>query len=204
MVEIGTTIPGYKVCEYKIVLDPHSDLQTKIADVRKEFNEAYKIDKIHASKANVAFATFTQYEMMEERIVNHLKIIALGYPPFKVELRDFGSYPTHRIFINIVSKIPIQNLTKKIRSEVGRLMKLNDENKPHFFTDPYIHVASKLLPWQYEKAWQEYSGKQFTGRFIAEAMLFLKRNPTESRWQIVQRLEFQNLPVNVKQGDLFI
>jgi 2'-5' RNA ligase len=89
--------------------------------------------------------------MIEERIVNHLKAIALGYPPFKIELKDFGSYPTHRIFINVISKIPIQTLTRKIRSEVGRLMKLNDENKPHFFTDPLIHVASKLLPWHMKK-----------------------------------------------------
>lgn len=28
--------------------------------------------------------------MKEERIVNHLKRIAMGYPPFKVELKDFG------------------------------------------------------------------------------------------------------------------
>jgi len=204
MKQIAATMPGYAVCEYKIVLDPHTDLQRKISEVRKEFNTELQINKIHSSKASLAIATFIQYEMIEERIVNNLKAIALGYPPFKVELKDFGSFPTHRIFINVISKIPIQALTKKVRSEAGRLMKLDDDNKPHFFTDPFIHIGSKLLLWQYEKGWLMCSNKHFTGRFIADAMLLLKRRQGEQHWQIVRRLEFLNLPVNTKQGELFI
>jgi hypothetical protein len=55
----------------------------------------------------------------------------------------------------------------------------------------------------YEKGWLTYSHKHFTGRFIADAMLLLKRYEGEQAWQIVQRLEFQNLPVGIKQGELF-
>jgi 2'-5' RNA ligase len=147
--------------------------------------------------------SFTQYEMFEERIKNRLKKIALGYPPFKVELKDFASFPAHTIHINAVSKLPIQHLVKSIRSETQRLMKLDDENKPYFNLEPHITIASKLKPWQYEKGWLEYSNKHFTGRFIADAMLLLRRSQNEKVWQIVQRFEFQNLPVNIKQGELF-
>jgi len=34
-------------------------------------------------------------------------------------------------------------------------------------------------------------------------MLLLKRDEGDKAWQIVQRFEFQNLPVDVKQGELF-
>jgi len=201
---IENVLPGYRINEYKIVLDPHSDLQNRITKVQKEFNDEVKITTRVASRVNLVLVIFSQYEMMEERIMNHLKTIALGYPPFKVELKDFGSFPTHRIFINVISKLPIQNLTRKIRSETGRLMKLNDDNKPYFITEPIFNIASKLLPWQYEKGWLSYSNKNFTGRFIADAMLLLKRENKSEPWKIVQRLEFQNLPVNTKQGELFI
>ena len=201
---IENVLPGYRINEYKIVLDPHPDLQNRIAKVQKEFNDEFKITTRVASRVNLVLVIFSQYEMMEERIMNHLKTIALGYPPFKVELKDFGSFPTHRIFINVISKLPIQNLTRKIRSETGRLMKLNDDNKPYFITEPIFNIASKLLPWQYGKGWLSYSNKNFTGRFIADAMLLLKRENKSEPWKIVQRLEFQNLPVNIKQGQLFI
>jgi hypothetical protein len=83
-------------------------------------------------------------------------------------------------------------------------MKLNDDNKPYFIMEPHLTIARKLQPWQYEKGWLEYSTKNFTGRFIADGMLLLKRPVGEVKYQIVKRFEFQNLPVVTKQGELFV
>lgn len=127
----------------------------------------------------------------------------MSFYPIKVELKDYGSFPSHTIYINVVSKLPVQSLVKTIRTDAQRLMKLNNDNKPHFILEPYIPIARRLQPWQYEKGWLEYSHKHFTGRFIADGMLLLKRPLGKNRYQIVQRLEFQNLAVTTKQGDLF-
>jgi hypothetical protein len=83
-------------------------------------------------------------------------------------------------------------------------MKLDKEHKPHFIDEPYITVARKLLPFQYEKGWQEYSHRSFTGRFIADSMLLLKRRAGDIAWQIAERMAFQNLPVTTRQGALFM
>jgi hypothetical protein len=64
-------------------------------------------------------------------------------------------------------------------------------------------IASRLAPWQYEQGWLEYSNRHFTGRFIADNMMLLKRRAGEKAWQIVERLAFQNLPVAIRQGELF-
>jgi hypothetical protein len=69
--------------------------------------------------------------------------------------------------------------------------------------EPHITIAGKLQPWQYEKGWLEYSNKSFTGRFIADTMLMLKRPVGEMKYKVVQRFKFQNLPVLTKQGELF-
>jgi 2'-5' RNA ligase len=197
------TIPGYQVCEYVIVLSPHEELNNKIIEVRDAFNKNYKVTLPVAGKANVLLATFTQFRMMEERILNRLKRISMGFPPFKVELKDFGSFPTHTLYINVTSKLPVQNLVKQIRSETQSLMKFDDDNKPYFSMEPHITIARKLKPWQYEKGWLELSSKHFTGRFIASDMLLLKRNQGDKNWHVAQRFEFENLPVATKQGDLF-
>jgi 2'-5' RNA ligase len=202
--KIINTIPGYRVYDYLLVLKPHEELRNRVMQVKREFFDTYKAQSALWGKPHVALVNFVQYEMMEERIINRLKTIAMGCRPIKVELKDFGSFPSHTIYINVLSKVPVQNLVKSIRSEAQRLMKLNDDNKPHFIMEPHITIAGKLLPWQYEKGWLEYSNKHFTGRFIADAMLLLKRAEGEKAWQIAQRFELMNLPVVTKQGELFI
>ena len=195
-------LPGYRFNDYMLVLTPHEELRKKIGQVKKEFASVYKCPQALWGKPHMMLARFTQIEMMEERILNRMKSIAMGFYPVKIELKDFGSYPSHSIFIKVVSREPIRDLIREIR-EAQRLLKPDAEHKPHFTDDPHLLIANKLAPWQYESAWKEYAQHHFTGRFIAESMLLLKRPPGEKAWQIVERLAFQNLPVAVKQGDLF-
>lgn len=209
MESIINTIPGYRVNEYLLVLSPHDELWNRIMKVKENFATEYKSDHALWGKPYITLATFTQYTMMEERILNRLKAVAMGFPPFKVELRDFGSFPSHTIYINITSKLPIQNLVKQIRTETQRLMKLDDDHKPHFIMEPHLTIARKLLPWQYEKGWLAYSHAHFTGRFIASSMKLLRRPVIEAqeghklKYNVVSEFSFQNLPVTTKQGELF-
>lgn len=208
MKTIVNTIPGYRVYEYLLVLNPHEELWNKIMEVKKKFAETFQTEQAKWGKPHLTLVNFVQYEMMEERIVNRLKTVAMGQYPFKIELKNFGSFPSHTIYIDVVSKIPVQSLVKDIRSNTQRLMKLNDDNKPHFILEPHLTIARKLKPWQYEKAWLEYSHKNFTGRFIADEMSLLKRPVPESenqlvKYQLIEKFKFQNLPVTTKQGELF-
>lgn len=203
MEKIIVQLPGYRVYEYLLVLNPHEELRNKILEVKKEFYDKYKAETARWGKPHVTLVNYLQYEMQEERILNRLQVIAMGYYPIKVELKDYGSFPSHTIYINITSKMPIQGLVKAIRTEAQRLMKLDNDNKPHFILEPHLTIARRLLPWQYEQGWLEYSHKHFTGRFIADSMLLLKRPVGELKYQIVRRFEFQNLPVATKQGELF-
>jgi 2'-5' RNA ligase len=188
--------------EYLLILNPHEELRNKVQQVKKEFYETYQAPTALGGKPHVTLVRFTQLALMEERIVQRLRAIAMGYCPFKVELKDFGSFPSHSIFINVTSKLPIRGLVNEIK-DIQRLMKLDKDHKPHFIDEPYLPIARKLLPWQYEKGWLEYSNKSFTGRFIADAMLLLKRREGEMAWQIAERFAFQNLPVAIRQGQLF-
>jgi len=186
--------------EYQLILNPHEELCNRIRQIRTTFHETYQSSV--GGKPNLTILRFTQLTLMEERIVQRLRTIAMGYCPFKVELKDFGSLPTHSIFIQVTSKLPIRGLVTEIK-DLQRLMKPDKDHKPWFIEEPNLLIARNLLPWQYEKAWLEYSNKSFTGRFIADAMLLLRRRSGDKAWQIVERFAFQNLPVNTRQGELF-
>lgn len=203
MTKTGIVMPGYKVNDYLLILNPPTELSNKIAFIKAEFNKQYKVPST-PGKPNLLLCSFTQYALMEERIINNLHRIAMGYPPFKVEVKDFGSFPTHSIYVNVTSKVPIQALVRKIRTETQALLKLNEDHKPYFSSEPHFTLGRKLKPWQYEKGWLDYSQKHFTGRFIASEMLLLKREQGgEKNWHVANNFKFENLPVETKQGQLF-
>jgi len=193
-------MPGYRNSEYLVILNPHEELRNKIIHVKNEF--ATKFHSAGASgKPHLTLVKFSAWELMEEKIANSLKIVAMAMPPFKVMLKDYGSFPSHTIFINVESKVAIRNLVKELK--VARRLMRSPENDPFFITDPYIPVATRLTPVQYETGWLEYSHRKFTGTFIADSMLLLRRRAGEKGYQIAQRFEFMNLPVSTKQGELF-
>lgn len=197
-------IPGYRINEYMLVLNPPPVLWDKIAAIKKKFADKYRNETAMYVKPHIVLCNWVGLELMEERVEQRLQNIAMAMAPFKVELRDFGSLPSHTIFINVVSKVPIQALVREIK-QAQRLLTLNKENKPYFITEPHLYICRKLKPWQYEEGWLEYSHRQFTGRFIADGMLLLKRTAGQKvRFQPVMRFDFQNLPVTTKQGNLFI
>jgi 2'-5' RNA ligase len=200
----AVSLPGYRVYDYMIIMTPHEELRNRISEIRGQFNKEFEVKNPQAAgKPNMMLASFTQYEMMEDRIINRLRGIAMGYPPFKVEVKNYGSFPSHTIYIDVTSKLPVQSLVKTIRTEAQRLMKFDDENKPYFSLEPHFTIARKLKPWQYEKGWLKYSNFSFRGTFIADEMTLLKKSREAKNWVVVKRFEFKNMPVNTKQGELF-
>ncbi len=195
-------LPGYRIFEYQLVLNPPVELRKKIIEVKQHFFDTYQADTALYSKPYLLLSSFTQYEMVEERLRHRLHAIAMARRTFKVELKDFGAFPAHTIYIRLGSKNEVRGLVRQLKSEARPLMGVSG-HKPYFNDDPHLTIARKLLPWQYEKAWQEYSHRSFTGRFIADGMLLLKRAPGEARYQVVQHFNFENLLVENSQGSLF-
>ena len=195
-------MPGYRLNEYLLVLSPHEDLRNRIGRIKKDFQEKFQASFTLSGRPHITLARFVTWNMGEEKLLHRLQHIAMGVAPFKVELRDFGSFPSHTIYINVTTKQPVQQLVKELKT-AQKLMKAHKDFEPHFIQEPHLTIARKLLPWQFEKAWIEYEGLQFTGRFIADGILFLKRPLGANPYQILSRLEFKNMPVATRQGELF-
>ena len=195
------SLPGYRTCEYLLVLSPHEELASKIVKVKADFSEKFKAPSAQWGKPHITIARFSQLQMMEERVCNRLKMIAMAMPAFKVDLKDFGSFPSHTIYINVDTKAAVQLLVKNLKA-VQRLLR-TAEVKPHFTDSSYIPIARQLVPWQYEQGWLEYSHKNFTGRFIAKEMLLLRRFAGAKSYQTAASFQFLNMPVVTRQGALF-
>lgn len=203
MKPVISSLPRPNNYEYQLTLSPHEDLQQQIAKLKDEFAIKYKLPRVKVAQPHITLVKFLTVSMVEEKLIHRLQAIAMGIAPFKIELKGFGSFPTHTININVSTKVPIQNLVKELR-QAQKLMKAYPDHAPHFITEPYIAIAQKLKPWQYEQGWLEYSHKHFTSRFIADGMLLLKRPDNSKPYQLVKRFQFMNLPIATKQGELFV
>ena len=201
MNENSVSVPGYRVWEYLLVLQPHEELSNKIKKIREDFFEKYQAPSASLGRAQITLLKFAQFQMMEDRIINRLKMIAMAMPAFKVELKDYGALPSHTIYINVETKAAIQMLIKSIKP-ARRLLTVKD-HKPLFMDSPQLPVARRLLPWQYEKGWLEYSNRHFTGKFIAKNMILLGRPEGMHSYKPIQIFDFMNMPVVTTQGKLF-
>lgn len=188
--------------EYMLVMPPHQELKEKIKKAKQHLADTYQNQTALHVPVHVMLARFSTWEMLEDKLLPRLRQIAGQTAPFKVNLSNYGSFPTHSVVINVTTKLPIMQLVAALRT-AQKLMKANPESDPHFITEPHLVVGTKLLPWQYEKAWQEYSHRQFSGTFIGSHMLLLKRAAGEKAWQIKDRLSFENLPIESRQANLF-
>ncbi len=196
-------LSSYATAEYLLVIEPHEALRDKIMQVKKYFADTYDCPSAATGRPNITLARFQQYEMIEQRVIHRLQLMATAQASFVVELHDFGSSPTHSIHINVTTQIQIVELVKSLRP-IQHLMKIDKDRKPHFITQPFVTVARKLLPWQYEKGWLEMSHTHFSGRFDVEHLVLLRKREGEKRYEVVKKFALMNVKESIVQGELFI
>lgn len=190
-----------RIREYLLVIDPPETLRHRVEKCREALVQAYGIHGAAMGRPHLSLARFRAPEMAEEKIIHRLQWISMAEKPFVVELRDFGSYPMHAIFIRIANQPRILQFISRLK-EARKLMKLAGED-PWFIQDPNIALAGRLPRETYLDAMKEYLHKSFSGRFWADSCLLLKRRAGEKRYQIVRRFEFECLPAPAAQGSLF-
>ncbi len=196
-------VSSYATAEYMLVIELPEVLREELMRVKKRFAETYDCAAATIGKPNITLVRFQQFEMIEQRVIHRLQLQAAAQASFMVELTDFGSFPSHSIWFNVSTKTQIIELVKSLRP-IQHLLKIDKERKPHFITEPYITLANKLLPWQYEKGWLEMSNTHFSGKCILEQLVLLRRRAGEKRYEVVKKFVMKNEKVGSVQGELFV
>lgn len=186
---------------YLLILHPDESVRDKIMEHKKSFAEKLECPSCLYSKPHITLVKFTQYNSLEARIVKRIASFAQTISPFGVCLNGFGGFPSHTIYFNVQTKNDIVGLAKDLR-ELHLPLKLDKDNKPHFITEPHITLARKLLPWQYEKGWLQWSGQHFTAKFTTSEMILLKRRDNVSNYQTVGTFSFLGKKEQVRQAPL--
>ncbi|MEJ0106588.1 MAG: hypothetical protein WDO19_30360 [Bacteroidota bacterium] len=71
MKQTGIVMPGYRMNDYIVILNPPAELSNKIRVIREDFNKEYRVPST-PGKPNLLLCSFTQLTMMEDRIIRNL------------------------------------------------------------------------------------------------------------------------------------
>ncbi|MEA3425612.1 MAG: hypothetical protein U9R46_05155 [Bacteroidota bacterium] len=195
-------LSNYATAEYMLVIELPEVLREELQAVKKHFADSYDCAAAVMGRPQITLLRFQQFEMIEKRIIHRLQVVTEAHAAFLVELNGFSGLPTHTICFQISTQTQVGLLIKSLRT-VQHLLKIDKERKPHFITEPYVTLATKLLPWQYEKGWLEMSHTHFSGRFMAERLVLLRRREGATKYETVKRFVMKNEKTHTVQGALF-
>lgn len=198
-IKINGTVP--QLFEYQLVIDLPACLRLQVEAERRQLTENYGILQPPTGRPAVSLARFKASKMIENKIINKLQELVIKEKAFMIELRDYGSYPMHALYIEIDNQARVLELIKNLK-QARRLMKAAGD-EPHFLLDPQIVLAGRLDNDKFIEIMKEYAHKNFAGNFLADSFLLLKRNEQERRYEIVKRFEFEKKAVKKPQGLLF-
>lgn len=191
------------VNDYLLIIQPSNDVKEKVNTLKKSFAEKYECPQALHSKPHITLLRFMQYGMNERNIVHKMQVHINRHSSFLISLNNFGSFPTHTIYVNVETKNNIIDLVKSLKP-IQAFLKYDKEHKPHFITTPHLTIARKLLPWQYEKGWLELSNTHFNASFMVNDILLLKRNIEQKHYTVAATFELLGKKeVVVEQVSLF-
>ena len=199
----GTLLTGYDVYEYFLILSLPHLLQEEVIRLREDYHKKFETHHKIKGRPSLALALFLQYETKEEKVVNMLQHVASYFAPLEIKLQNFGSFPTHSIYIAVDDSSAIYSLVKNIRSDAKGLLQVNKETKPMIMLQPHIGIVRKLKPDVFEKSWPGYKASTFNSSFVADEMVMLRRLKHDHKWQLVNRFGFENRTLPSVQGKLF-
>ncbi len=172
--------------DYRLILDTPQPVKKKVAAVKIAFDQDYRGMVIAGGNPFIYLATFSQHESGEQAVVDALDRIAMGYMPFRMHLRGFGTLDDNEIYLKVVEQEPVSELVEQLKTLEKTML------SPRFNDLPRISIAQRLQPWQFQKSWPKYAHKQVSAGFLADSMLLLKRMEGFRSWQILKYLAFQN------------
>lgn len=190
------------VYDYQLIIRPNEKVRRRLDAARSKAREQMlPFGNWHPGKNHIPVASFSQLASLESRLTSRLETLAKSLPPFRLQVQHFGAILHHTIFFRIAENAGFNQLLRLLHAEKAALTVFNQE--PRIASMAKINVAYKLSAVDFENAWHAFKSKRFQVDFIADNMLLLRKRPGETHWQILTALHFENLPIDIQQGQLF-
>lgn len=169
---------------YFLALIPPNPLKDEVHELKLEIKDRF--DSAHSLKSPPHITLLSPFRLRGDakvEVVNLLKNFSQDFKPFEVRLKNFSSFETRVIFIDVEKNselLDIQLQLEKAARSNPDLFNYKYEERPY---QPHLTLAFKdLTPENYNLAWEEFRNQPFDASFTANAIYLLKH--TGKRWEV--------------------
>lgn len=140
---------------------------------------------------------FKWVEKDEQDLANHLSAFAEENAAVRIKLNGFSSFPPRVIFINVEITPELERLQKNLERYFKRRLNLFNAKYKDLPFHPHVTLAFRdLKKPNYQRALEEFVGKEYKANFLADKIALLKHSG--SVWEVFQEFELREKSNAVK------
>lgn len=170
--------------EYIVLVNPNKSVYESVMLEKEYFQDKFGADIATRTLPHITLANLLFKKQMEGALCSCLeRICGLQYS-FAVALKNFGGFPSHAIYINVLQSESFKKLIVNLKV-LECLIKENDCPPLQLVSRLHMTIARRLDEWTYNKAIVEYKERTFSELFTLDKVTLLKRDSRYAKWQKV-------------------
>jgi len=176
---------------YFVAIVPPSPIYEEAFEQKLYFKTKYNSKASLNSPPHITLhMPFRWKETDENELATQLDTFARGRSPIMIQLNGFSSFPPKVIFINVEISIELQGLQKDLERHFKKELNLFNAKYKDLPFHPHLTLAFRdLKKPNFQKAWEEFVGKDYKATFLADKIALLKHSG--SVWEVFREVELR-------------
>ena len=176
---------------YFIAIVPPSPIYEDAFEQKVYFKTKYNSKASLNSPPHITLhMPFKWKESDEGDLESQMQNFARGRAPITIQLKGFSSFPPKVIFINVEISAELKALQKDLERHFKRELNLFNAKYKDLPFHPHLTLAFRdLKKPNYQKAWEEFVGKNYEATFLADKIALLKHSG--SVWEVFREFEMR-------------
>ena len=183
---------------YFIAIVPSEPVYSEVFSFKQEIAEKYNSSRSLKNPPHITLLPPTSgNDNWEKNTIEVLQHFAMNNTSFPLVLNGFASFPNRRrknpvIYVHNEEEPLLEALFKRLIEELIEQKVITANQYPQRFT-PHMTIGYRDLTLEeYDKAWEEFSKRQYKTMFIVNAISFLKHDKREGKWNVLEEFPFRS------------
>lgn len=174
---------------YFVAIVPPSPIYEEAFEQKVYFKTKYNSKASLNSPPHITLhMPFKWKESEQEELAHQLETFAQNMSPVAIHLNGFSSFPPKVIFINVETSAELKGLQKDLERHFKRELNLFNAKYKDLPFHPHLTLAFRdLKKPNYQKAWDEFVGKNYEATFLADKIALLKHSGAV--WEVFREFE---------------
>jgi 2'-5' RNA ligase len=163
---------------YFIAIIPPSPIFEQASELKNHFKQHYQSKAALNSPPHITLHMPFEWKVKkEEELVSKLSVFSKNKETLELELKNFGCFVPRVIYINVLESEVLRNSQRELHRFCKIELNIFNAQYKDLPFHPHVTLAFRdLKKPMFEKAWEEFKDREFSGFFIADHFTLLKQN----------------------------